>query len=52
MNKYNTTHHSKRKKSSTYTNLMKKDPEFEVDDHVRISKHKTIFEKRLHPILV
>ena len=25
-----------------------KDPEFEIDDHVRISKHKTLFCKTLH----
>ena len=36
-------------KSSTYidfnTETNKEDTKFEVRDHVRISKHKTIFEK-------
>ena len=43
-------------KDNTYINTNKeinnKDPKFKVGDHVRISKHKNIFAKRLHSKLV
>ena len=52
-NKYNNTYHGTIKmksvdvKSSTYIDFDKendkKDPKFEVGDHVRISKYKNIF---------
>ena len=59
INEYNNTSHSTIKmksvnvNSSTYTEFdrqnNKKDPKFEVDDHVRISKYKNIFEKGYIP---
>ena len=48
-------------KDNTYTDSMElrsskedndKDPKFKVGDHVRISKYKNIFAKRLHTKLV
>ena len=58
-NKYNNTYHGLIKmkpidvKSSTYIDLNKesnkKDPEFKVVDHVRISKFENIFEKACVP---
>ena len=40
-------------KSSTYFDFNKEeDPKFKVNDHVRISKHKNIFSRRLHSTLV
>ena len=54
-NRYNNTYHSKTKmkpvdvKSSTYIDFNKendkRDPKFEVRDHIRISKYKNIFAK-------
>ena len=42
--------------SSTYIDFNvennKKDPKSELSDHVRISKCKNIFEKRLHSIFI
>ena len=59
VNKYNNTYHGLIKmkpidvKSSTYIDLNKesnkKDPEFKVVDHVRISKFENIFEKACVP---
>ena len=55
VNKYNNTYHRTIKmkrinvKDNTYVNIDKEinneDPKFKVDDHVRISKYKTIFAK-------
>ena len=55
VNEYNNTYHRTIKmkpdgvKSSTYTGFdkqnYKENPEFDVDDHVRISKYKIIFAK-------
>ena len=55
VNEYHSTYHSKIKakpadvKSGTYIDFgvenNEKNPKFQVDDHVRISKYKTIFEK-------
>ena len=59
VNKYNNTVHQTTKMkpidvtSDAYAecneDLNKKDPKFKVGDHVRISKHKTIFAKRYAP---
>ena len=59
VNKYNNTVHRTTKMkpidvtSDAYAeyneDLNKKDPKFKVGDHVRISKHKTIFAKRYAP---
>ena len=56
INKYNNTYHSTIKmkpvdvKPSTCINFKKKnskkDPNFEVGDHARVSKYETIFAKR------
>ena len=62
VNKYKTTYHSTIKmkpvdiKSSKYINFgienNDKDPKFKVGDHLRISKYKKYFCRRLHPKLV
>ena len=59
INEYNNTYHRTIKmkpvdvKDDTYTDFKKKvndkDPKFEVDDHVRISKYKNIFAKGYTP---
>ena len=59
VNKYNNAYHNTTKmkpvdvKSSTCIGFVKKnnkkDPKFNVGDHVRISKHKNIFPKRYIP---
>ena len=59
VNKYNNAYHNTIKmkpvdvKSSTCIGFVKKnnkkDPKFNVGDHVRISKHKNIFPKRYIP---
>ena len=59
VNKYNNTvHRTTKMKPNDVTSdvyaeynedLNKKDPKFKVGDHVRISKHKTIFAKRYAP---
>ena len=58
-NRYSNTYHSKTKmkpvdvKSSTYIDFNKendkRDPKYEVRDHIRISKHKSIFAKGSTP---
>ena len=59
VNEYNNTYHRTIKikpiyvKDGTYINIGKeandKDPKFQVDDHVRISKYKNIFAKGFTP---
>ena len=58
-NRYSNTYHSKTKmkpvdvKSSTYIDFNKendkRNPKFEVRDHIRISKYKSIFAKGCTP---
>ena len=62
MKGYNNTYHTTIKmkpvdvKDNTYADFKKevndKDPKFRVGDHVRISKYKNIFCKRIHTKLV
>ena len=62
VNEYNKKYHRTIKmkpvdvKNNTYIDSNKevndKDPEFKVSDHVRISKCKNIFAKRIHSKLV
>ena len=59
VNEYNNTYHKTIKmkpvdvKENTYTDFKKevndKDPEFKVDNHVKISKYKNIFAKGYTP---
>ena len=62
LNIFNNTYHSTIKmkpvdvKSSTYMNSSKEinniDPKFKIDDIIRISNHKNIFEKDFTPNLI